>query len=211
MNWTVKQQVNFYTQEFRPSVLPEEIIRLQWHLGLNVLGLVLVGFLLWAWLGVAEYQVVHWQQERQAAQQTLLEEQGRRPPLQESPQLRAQQVQAQQQLQRSQQVLNYLSREPLRASQSFSEPVLQLGEIPVRGVWLSRFWLSDSGQQIRLEGGLSSPDVLSSYVGALGQQSGFQRYAFRQIDVQRREDATLSFILDSQPAPVSGQVSGGAQ
>ena len=211
MNWTVKQQVNFYTQEFRPSVLPEEIIRLQWHLGLNLLLLVLVGCVLWGWLGLAAGRVDYWQQEQQLAQQALSEEQTRRPPRQENPQLREQVLAAQRQQQRSQQVLNYLSREPLLASQSFSEPVRQLGNIPVSGVWLQRFRLADGGQQVRLEGGLSEPALLSPYVEALGQQSGFRRYAFRQIDVQRREDATLSFILDSQPAPVTGPVSGGAQ
>ena len=28
MNWTIKQRLNFYTSEFRPPALPEDIARL---------------------------------------------------------------------------------------------------------------------------------------------------------------------------------------
>ena len=210
MTRSTKQRLNFYTQEFRPAVLPAEIARLQWQLGLTLLVLMVTALGLAGFQERLRGQLVHWQQEQQLAQTELEEEQRRRPPRAESPQLRQQLEEAGQQLERSRQVLNYLAQEPLLASQSFTARVQELGQVPVSGVWLQRFTFSNGGQQIRLEGQLTHPPLLSAYVEALGRQPGYRQLAFRQIDVQRSDNAGLSFVLDSHPAPAAGAASGAA-
>ena len=198
MNWTIKQRLNFYTSEFRPPALPDDIARLLWRLGLVLLVLVALMLGLGLWQLLAGASVQHWQQQQLLATQALQEEQLRRPQRREDPQLLQQRDAAKAQLRRSQQVLSYLSRDQLQQSQSFRLRVAQLAEVPVSGVWLQRFMFSDGGAHLRLEGQLSDPALLASYVAALNEQSAYRNHAFRQVDVQRSEQAALQFVLDSR-------------
>lgn len=205
MNWAIKQRLNFYTSEFRPPALPEDIARLLWRFGilLLMLAVLLPAMGLWQWQ--AGRSAAYWQQQQKLAEQALLAEQQRRPPRREDPQLLQQRDAAKEQLRRSQQVLSYLSRDQLQQSQSFRLRVEQLAAVPVSGVWLQRFQFSAGGEHIRLEGQLSDPALLASYVAALGEQSAYRQHAFRQVDVQRSEQAALQFVLDSRALSASGE------
>lgn len=203
MNWAIKQRLNFYTSEFRPPALPEDIARLLWRLGLMVLLLVVLMLGVWLLQLLAAGNAQHWQQQQKLATQALQEEQLRRPQRREDPQLLQQRDAAKAQLRRSQQVLSYLSRDQLQQSQSFRLRVEQLAAVPVSGVWLQRFMFSAGGAHIRLEGQLSDPALLASYVAALSEQSAYRHHAFRQVDVQRSEQSALQFVLDSRAQAVA--------
>lgn len=199
MNWAIKQRLNFYTREFRPPALPRDIALLLWRLGFTLLVLMVLVLILGISRQLAAASEQHWQQQQKLAAQALQTEQQRRPPPRENPQLRRQLDDAQAQLRRSQLVLNYLGGDQLSASQSFTERTRQLADAGAKDLWLQRFQFSSGGRHLRLEGFLTDPAQLAVYVAALHQQSAFQAYAFRQVDVQRSEKAALSFVLDSRP------------
>lgn len=203
MSWQVKQQINFYTDEFRPPHLPEDIARLLLQLGANlgvVLLLLLIIFLFSLW------QKSHFEDasQRQSFLQNKLEEvKAARPPLVVDEGLKASKKKAQDDLVSSQKILRYLTQGQLEESKSFTTLVEQLGEQDVKGVWLQSFSIDQQGTHIALQGYVDDPVKLSPYVASLVQRSAYQDKAFRYIDVKKAENTRwLKFELDTQAKKV---------
>lgn len=199
MSWPIKQQVNFYTDEFRPPVMPAELKSLIGSLALTLMTLMVLTMLL---LGgyVWQERVLHSsQQEHHHLQQMITAEMQRLPPMVIDQQLEQQLQAARQQLQNSQRVLTYLSREEQSVQPSFTALVAQLGQVETDGIWLSGFSLLDGGRNIELRGFAREARQLSPYIESLTAQPAFQGRAFRQVNVAENKQR-LQFRLDTRAA-----------
>ena len=199
MSWSVKQRINFYTEDFKPPQLPEDIQLLLFSVAGNlVLALVLV----LAALGYARWEASQLQQEQQQ-EQSLLQQieqvMAARPPLALDPSLQQRKDVVSQQLAASRKVLSYLSQGNLQQSYSFTHKVEQLAQQDVAGVWLQRFVINEQGQQVRLQGYVDDPAKLSPYIASLVRRPAYQQVAFRYVDIQKHDDNRwLMFELDSR-------------
>lgn len=211
MSWQLKQRVNFFTDDFRPPKMPEDIRFLLTGLVLTFAALSACALLLLVGRVWQESVLTSEQQERLRLQQLIAEEMQRLPPLVVDPQLEQQLKAAQDHLQNSQRVLTYLSREGQSQRTSFTALVTQLGQAESEGVWLSAFSLLDGGHNIELRGFVKEARQLSPYIEALTAQPAFQGRAFRQVDVSE-ENQHLQFYLDTRaPALDSPLVMGGVK
>lgn len=211
MSWQLKQRVNFFTDDFRPPKMPEDIRFLLTGLVLTFAALSACALLLLVGRVWQESVLTSEQQERLRLQQLIAEEMQRLPPLVVDPQLEQQLKAAQDHLQNSQRVLTYLSREGQSQRTSFTALVTQLGLAESEGVWLSAFSLLDGGHNIELRGFVKEARQLSPYIEALTAQPAFQGRAFRQVDVSE-ENQHLQFYLDTRaPALDSPLVMGGVK
>ncbi|MCA6064250.1 hypothetical protein [Thalassolituus marinus] len=211
MSWQLKQRVNFFTDDFRPPKMPEDIRFLLTGLVLTFAALSACALLLLVGRVWQESVLTSEQQERLRLQQLIAEEMQRLPPLVVDPQLEQQLKAAQDHLQNSQRVLAYLSREGQSQRTSFTALVTQLGQAESEGVWLSAFSLLDGGHNIELRGFVKEARQLSPYIEALTAQPAFQGRAFRQVDVSE-ENQHLQFYLDTRaPALDSPLVMGGVK
>ncbi len=209
MSWQLKQRVNFFTDDFRPPKMPEDIRFLL--TGLVLTFVAFAAFALLLLVGRVWQESVHTaeQQERLRLQQMIADEMQRLPPMVIDPQLEQQLKSAQDHLQNSQKVLTYLSREGQSQRSSFTALVTQLGQVESEGVWLSAFSLLDGGRNIELRGFVKEARQLSPYIEALTAQPAFQGRAFRQVDVSE-ENQHLQFYLDTRapaldsPLAISG-------
>lgn len=199
MSWQVKQQVNFYTDDFRPPHLPEDIALLLLQLAAN-LGLVVVLLLFTYLFSVWQNSNLIDSHQRHDFLQTQLEEmKASRPPLVADAGLTATKEKSQRDLISSQKILRFLTRGQLEESKSFTTLVEQLGEQDIKGVWLQKFSIDQQGTHIALQGYVDDPVKLSPYVASLVQRSAYKNKAFRYIDVKKAEGTSwLKFELDTQ-------------
>ncbi|ASP37186.1 hypothetical protein CHH28_00130 [Bacterioplanes sanyensis] len=201
MRTDVKQHINFYVEEFHPPTLAKPVAYLLASLAINGALLLVMGVVLW-WLATQQVQETEqWQLQREQVSEELQQLQDSLPPLQQDPDLVAQQQRLQQQRIGAQAALSYLTRGQLEESQSFTRMLRGLGQVANQGVWLQGVRIDDGGESLALRGYLQRPQQLSSYVEALLQQPGYRGRAFRHIQIEEVEDQSwLQFELASEHA-----------
>jgi len=201
MSWQIHQHINFYTDEFRPPSLPQDIRRLLVQMGVAAgVAVLAVVLLLMAeqWSG---YELQQGRQQQLSLQQQIATEQLRYPPLVLDPQLQKQLSSARSTLQNSQRVLTYLSQENIGERISLTPLVAQLGDVQSDGIWLSGFSLFNRGEQVELRGYAQQAAQISPYIAALAEQPAYAGKAFRQVDLQQADGQPyLIFRLDSRQA-----------
>lgn len=201
MSWQIHQHINFYTDEFRPPSLPQDIRRLLVQMGVAAgVAVLAVVLLLMAeqWSG---YGLQQSRQQQLSLQQQIATEQLRYPPLVLDPQLQKQLSSARSTLQNSQRVLTYLSQENIGERISLTPLVTQLGDVQSDGIWLSGFSLFNRGEQVELRGYAQQAAQISPYIAALAEQPAYAGKAFRQVDLQQADGQPyLIFRLDSRLA-----------
>lgn len=200
MSWDIKQQVNFYLEEFQPPKIPQDLRLILIGVGVHVAVavVVVVGLAInWTWQGHRLESVT--------ARHNLVEQQvanieRERPPLQVDQTLVDERARLREDLESSQRILRYLTQQELQSSHSFTSMVAQLGEQNISGVWLKNFSFLEEGKDISLQGYTDDPAKISRYVTSLLARDGYRDHAFRSVDVQRGEDGRwLEFRLDSRP------------
>ncbi|MEK9712941.1 MAG: PilN domain-containing protein [Thalassolituus sp.] len=200
MSWDIKQQINFYLEEFQPPKIPQDLRLILIGAGLHAVLIVLViaGLAInFVWQG---HRLKNVTQQHVIVEQQVANIERERPPLQRDQSLVDERSRLREELESSQRILRYLTQQELESSHSFTTMVQQLGEQNVSGVWLKRFSFDDEGNDISLEGYTDDPAKISRYVTSLLARDGYRDHAFRSVDVQRDEDGRwLQFRLDSRP------------
>lgn len=212
MSWQIRQTINFYSDEFRPPRLAEDVSLLLRNMALTTVLMLILAALAF----VLEWWMQHRLQAAKASADTLMvaveQEQQRHPPLSADPQLQQELDTARQQLINSQRVLTYLSSEGQEQPPSFTALVSELGDVKTDGIWLSGFSVDSTGRHIELRGYAQKAAQVSPYVEALALQPSYQGMAFRQVEINRQSGQKwLIFRLDTRPAEqtAAGQVPGG--
>ena len=213
MTWKVRQRVNFFTEEFRPTRLPVPVRKLLIESGLIVLflGVVAVGGV------VADVYQKHrvGDAEQRLAQLDIAinkEQQRLVVPAVDS-RLQQQVNAAEKSVFHATQQLNYLQSSrgmDHRSSQQggsnrgdFLSLMSQLGEVRLSSVWLSETRLSQRGDHVVLAGLLQTPDAVSSYLDELRKLPSWQGVVFQQLDVNE-QGRGYSFRLDTRQRPPEG-------
>jgi hypothetical protein len=93
-----------------------------------------------------------------------------------------------------------------RGTQGFSHALVGLGRQRVEGLWLTSFSLTDSGEELALQGRALSGALLIRYLQRLGDEQAFDGREFRTFAIERAADAggVLSFDVRTdlkEPAP----------
>lgn len=198
MNWQVKQQINFYTDDFKPPQLPKEIAYVLLGVVINVVVMLLLTLLSWGYEQWEKRQLNVVQQQETFLQQQIEQVMSERPTLEVDSALEQRKAQSQKNLEGSRKILSYLTQGHLKQSHSYSNKITQLGDQSIEGVWLQRFVIADQGQRVILQGFLDDPSKLSPYISTLVEKSAYQDVSFRFIDVQKQEDHSwLLFELDT--------------
>lgn len=199
MSWQIKQRVNFYTDEFKPPQLPDEIARLL-LISAALMSLMLVVFVCaWSYSGWQGRALDNARQQQAFLQQQLETIKAERPPLIADSGLEQQKQLQEQRLVANQKILRYLTQGQLEQSHSFTPMVEQLGEQDIKGVWLQSFVIDEQGQRIGLNGYVDDPAKLSPYISSLVNRSAYKNRAFRFIDLQKNEgNSWLKFELDTR-------------
>tara|TARA_B100000287_G_scaffold169291_1_gene159727 strand:- start:800 stop:1441 length:642 start_codon:yes stop_codon:yes gene_type:complete len=200
MSWKVKQQVNFYSSEFRPPELAREIRQLI-HYGIAGLAFAVVSLIAVLIAGVwSEHQLADTRAQVAVLNLEIEEVQRHMGPRTLDPQLEKQRTEAQASLLNSQRVLNYLSRQNIEKRISFTPLLRGLEQVAVDNVWLSGVSVFERGQHLQLRGYTDKAAQLSPYVTQLSAQEAYRQRGFRTIDIQQTEQTqqALSFVLDTR-------------
>jgi Tfp pilus assembly protein PilN len=97
-------------------------------------------------------------------------------------------------------VISFLRQDSINDSSSFTPLVEQLSQQNITGIWLSKFEVANQGQDIQLFGYAKTPSQVSRYLTMLGTQPAYQGRAFKQILVNRGDQAWNKFFLSTLQA-----------
>lgn len=190
------QQINFYTDEFRP-----QRHYLSFQRGVALMA-ILFGLGI-AWGIGQQWQVYRLQQDYQAAEQEIagLQQQqdrlaitdaARKPDPNLPNQLQQRQSQAEQ-LWRLQAILQHQQQQDAKG---FSPVLSALAEQAPRDLWLQR--IQTGSQRLLLEGQLLQPESLGAWIQALAKTRVFASQPVRQLEQHKtREQTSWSFSLTS--------------
>jgi len=105
-------------------------------------------------------------------------------------------------LEKQTRVISFLRQDSIKDSSSYTPLVEQLSQQSVKGIWLSKFEVINQGNDIQLHGFAKTPDQVSRYLTMLGTQPAYQGRAFKQIDINRGNQAWSEFFLSTQEQEV---------
>ncbi|EAR08885.1 PilN domain-containing protein [Reinekea blandensis] len=159
------------------------------------LGVILLALLLGAgWVGAAwlEHQSLlqeasRLQTELETEQQRLTDFQRNYPNVTNEPELRSENEALTGRLMRARETYQGLAFQLENAVTGFYQPLTQLSEYDLDGLWLNQIHLQDGQRRFVLEGVARHPELIPQYLEQLGQSS------FRGISIQ-------SFTMNKQPA-----------
>ena len=198
----LKQQVNFYRDEFKK---PE--IKLPARQMLQVFALVLAGFLV-----VGSYQV--W--ELKSLKAKIAEQEKRRNQLNEQyerlaasfveptedPALLAKLKKLNRDAQQKQKLRDFLLTESDKSLFSFASVLDGLAQNDVSNIWLTQISITTDGSRYELKGVTRHADAIPAYIEALKKAEALQGTSFSIFNIERDKESEelLHFTLSSEEA-----------
>lgn len=191
------QQVNLYTEAFRPQVI---VLSLP-HMLLGSLAFVLVLVLMTFWMHSSQAQLraeADSTQQKLTALQTTLREQtillsGMK--IDESMVRHNERLRAQ--LEGQSTLLSMLASITISESERFSDYMIGLARHTENDVWLTHFRIDQGGEALLLEGHTSHAKAVPEYLERLSQENVFSGMNFSQFEVSKpqAQDRFLTFTL----------------
>ena len=192
------QQVNLYLDEFKEieppysALLTTVILAIVLVVGI-VVSAVLAGTYAYqkSQYSVAQQELNQWQKKLELAQKQFPE------PLVDS-RLTQKIATLQQDKQRNEKLLRYLSSHNMNVeSQTFSKVLSSLTEIKQPGLWLTQIKITDGGASLYFAGRTQHADALPEYLKKLAKLNAFKDMNFKVFDMNR-EGSDLAFVISSQ-------------
>ena len=196
---SVKQHLNFYTQEFKPPELPGSVKLLvkvfaSIFLISFVLSLVMMGYSAHIQQSLESFQI---ERDRLNGELTGLSK--RMPNRQVDSSLKERVDREKQLMAKRNKVIDYLENENLLAEKSFTAAVDQLSKQTINGIWLQRFRIMNGGSDVELYGVTKKPNLISDYLTQLSERTAYEGRAFRQIQMNYLDEERISeFFLSTQ-------------
>lgn len=190
------QNVNLYQVEASTSVGPQPR---QMLLGLIALSALLVlhgGWTLWHSHGVATNLEQVEQRSRQVEAELLARQGSFREP-QLDTRLSEQLAELEAGNQRLKLLADHLLSLEARHREGFAPLLAGLADQHTDGLWLTRIYLREGGQQMRLEGLAQDQTQLPRYLASLSGGPALQGREFAQMQVRREANGLLRFSLAS--------------
>ncbi len=197
------QQVNLYTEEFRPRKDPLAIANL---IGIVALVLVLAaaysGYQQWS-LAKDRQQVTQAEQRNAVLQSQVEQIQQQLDARAKDKSLEVQHRKLKMQLQNTRGLLDAIASGVNAEGNkiSFANILIALGKHRLESVWLEHIRVLRSGERVVLEGQTTAPDALPRYLAALGQESSFAGRAFNEFVVEtdpENQSNSRRFQVDTQ-------------
>jgi Tfp pilus assembly protein PilN len=199
-----KQSINLYLPKFRPPQLSQAILLL---LKVSVIGfislLILIGLLFLGKLYLGS-QLQQTKIEQVKLNQELVKVIAQLPNTIVDKNLLMQIEREEKLLAKQKRVISFLRQDSISDSSSFTSLVEQLSQQNIKGIWLSKFAVTNQGQDIQLFGYAKTPDRVSDYLTMLGTQPAYRGRAFKQIHISRGEQAWNEFFLSTRQAEIEG-------
>lgn len=191
------QQVNLYTDAFRPKVIVLPLAHMLW--GCAVLVLVLVLLSVWMYSSQAKLQAeADSAQEKLAALQTTLDEQNAKlSGMKTDESLVRHNDRLRNQLEGRSALLAMLDSVAISESERFSGYMIGLARHTQNELWLTRFSIDQGGEGLLLEGQTSHAKAVPAYLERLNQEDVFEGMNFSQFAVSKAdaENRFLNFTL----------------
>jgi len=184
----MKQDVNLLQPMFRKQRAVFSA-RITLAIGVLVVGLLVLVYMLAAWRGsMLDSDRVRLESERDAVTQRLngvaKQFQGHG----KSPKLDTELAALRLERDRKRQQLDALSRKELGTTGGFSSYFIGLARSRVGGLWLTRVELSESGQEMQLQGVTLSEELIPRYLHQLGIEDVFAGTQFEHAVLQRESE-----------------------
>ncbi|WP_416398965.1 hypothetical protein [Allohahella sp. A8] len=196
------QQVNLYTEAFRPKRDWFSAASLAWFLGIFI-ALVLAYSAVLMWqdsVGDAELLALQPESTRLQLEVSQLTEQLEQRARDTG--LQAKQQTLQQRLQNTNLLLGTIQGRLLneRADASFSAIMIALGKHTTGALWLEDIVIKDSGARLQLAGQTAEPQSLPQYLQALGKEAAFAGRAFNgfQLSLEKPDAQAAGQALDGR-------------
>jgi len=199
---SVKHSINLYLPRFRPPELSTAMMLLIKVSGLGfILLLIIVSMLFLSQLYLSA-QVDTAKLEQQALNDELVAVIAQLPNTVIDQNLVLRIEREKKLLEKQTRVISFLRQDSIKDSSSYTPLVEQLSQQSVKGIWLSKFEVINQGNDIQLHGFAKTPDQVSRYLTMLGTQPAYQGRAFKQIDINRGNQAWSEFFLSTQEQEV---------
>jgi Tfp pilus assembly protein PilN len=158
-----------------------------------------------AWRGAAlQSERAHLEAQRDAVTQRLNNVAGQFQGHGKDPKLAAQLTALRQERDRKRQQLDALSRKEIGTTTGFSSYFIGLARSRVGGLWLTRVELSESGQQMTLQGVTLSEELIPRYLRLLGREDVFAGTEFGQAVLQRESEQVERLRFELRTSGAAG-------
>lgn len=194
----IKQNINLYLPRFRPPQLSDEIRSLVRSF-IIVFCIILVSSITLASLRfLFQSQLEQAQHQQEILNNKLNTVIAQIPDMTIDKALEDHIERGKQLLGKQRKVISFLRQDSINEGSSFTPLVEQLSQQNVKGVWLSKFEVTNQGKDIELTGFSKTPERVSKYLAMLGEKSAYQGRVFKQIKVTRSKKAWNEFFLSTQ-------------
>lgn len=196
----LKQQVNFFREEFKKPEIKLPAIQM-----LQIAALFLVGFLVVGIYQTWSLKDIEQRIEKQKSQQAKLEKQYQ--DLQaiyveptEDPGLLAEIKQIDDDMAKKNKLKTFLQREANKSLFSFASVLDSLSSSDVKNIWLTEIKIKTTGNQYELQGLTQHADSIPEYIEQLKKAQALKGTSFSLFNLERDEENEnfLHFILSSE-------------
>lgn len=189
----MKSRVNLFVDELRPRValFTLNFVSFVWTVAL------LLMLFIWFWVGQNATSVKDQLAEKNAQNamlQTRLTDLSQQlSKRREDPQLLAQIAHLKQDIQDKQYVLQAIGKLDQLESQNFPAIMTDLATVHQPNLWLTQIKVENN--KVHLQGRVTDPSVIPSWLKQLGQSTFFAGQDFGQAQIQRQQDEQLHFLI----------------
>lgn len=194
----VKHQINLYLPRFRPPTLSREVLLLIKAAVSTVAGLFLVALVLWGMNSYTTAKIEDLQTQQSEASDQLAALIAQQPNMNLDENLKESINKEEAQLAQQKRVISFLRQDLINERSSFTSLFEQLSQQKVSGIWLSKIEFLNNGKNIQLYGFAQSPEKVSRYISALGEQNSYIGRTFKQINVTQGDNAWNEFFLSTK-------------
>lgn len=193
------QQVNLYQADFRKEKKPFSAQNLlQVVVVLAVLLTAGYAFSYWQ-LTLSHQELASLQQQKQLAEQRLVELRKTHPPLAKNPRLTQDIERYQQWVNVRQQAINVLSEKRFGNTEGFASYFTGLAKQRLDGVWLTELSFNEGGRKLGMQGSALKPELVPQFLQRLSNEDVFTGTRFRSFVMNREREAEqqIDFSLQS--------------
>lgn len=195
MTWSVKQTIDFFTDEYKPETLPKSVHYLLLSLAVCTVVCVVAYTSVYIWHKRDMEREQHYQSEISQLNNEYAQLQKTAKNLKPSSVLLKREQTLESLVAKKEKIFDYLKNQSFDGRDSMTNPVDQLGQAVMDGLWLSGFEIYR--KRVRLTGFVKAPNLMPKYLKKLSTLPSYAGQTFEYIDIKKTKKG-LSFVLDSQ-------------
>lgn len=195
MTWSVKQTIDFFTDEYKPEKLPKSVQYLLLSFVVCIVVCVAAYASVYIWHKRDMERNRHYQAEVTQLDNEYAQLKEMAKKLKPSSVLIKKEKSLESLVAKNEKIFEYLKKQSFIGLESMTDLVDQLGMATMSGLWLSGFEIYP--KRVRLTGFVNVPSLMPKYLNKLSSLPSFAGKKFEYIDINKTKEG-LSFVLDSQ-------------